>query len=249
MAESIKDEKQFLENLYGNYIKSSDSSYLRLMRELMIRQCLPYIPQNAGAVEFGCEIGYMTSLISPLVKRLDVIEGSASFIKEAKKRKLKNVKFYLQLFEEFSAYDKYDCAFASHVIEHLLDPQAVLKNILSGLKTGGYLFITIPNGETASRQLAKKMRFLNDLYALTPNDVRGGHRRVYNMESIYKEILNAGFKAVEISGILFKPFCDFQMDHLIDTGFLQKEHLEGLHELGKDFARLCGDIFICAQKV
>ena len=68
------------------------------------------------------------------------------------------------------------------------------------------------------------------------------------MESIYKEVLNAGFRVVEISGILFKPFCDFQMDYLIDSGFLQTKHLEGLYELGKDFKSLCGDIFICAQK-
>ena len=245
---TLSSETKFLESLFENYIKSSDSSYLRLMRELMIRKCVPYIPKNAIAVEFGCEIGYMTSLISPLVKHLDVIEGSESFMKEAKKRNLENVDFHLQLFEEFDAQDKYDCAFASHVIEHLIDPQAVLKAILKGLKPGGCLFITVPNARAASRQLAQRMGLLDDLYALTPNDVRGGHRRVYNKDQIWVHVELSGFTVVETSGILFKPFCDFQMDYLIDSGFLQTEHLEGLYELGKDFKSLCGDIFICAQK-
>ena len=79
------------------------------------------------AMELGCEVGYMSSLISPHVKSLDIIEGSPSFIEEASKRKLKNVVFHNMLFEQVNKENHYDYIFASHVIEHLTDPVDTLK--------------------------------------------------------------------------------------------------------------------------
>lgn len=241
-------ETQFLENLFENYITSNDSSYLRLMRKLMIRKCEPYIPEKAVALELGCEIGYMTSLISPLVKHLDVIEGSESFIKEAEKRNLPNVVFGHALFEELFIKDYYDCVFLSHVVEHLVDPQDVLSKVRASLKNGGWIFVTVPNAYALSRQLAQAMGIVDNVFGLTPNDVRGGHRRVYDKIGIMKEIEDADFELVDVSGVLLKPFCDIQMDKLIDDGFLKKEHLEGLLKLGESYAGLCGDIFVAARK-
>ena len=92
------------------------------------------------------------------------------------------------------------------------------------------------------------MGLLNNLYALTPTDIRGGHRRVYDKDTIELEVHSAGFKIEEVSGILVKPFCDFQMDELIDSKFLEKQHLEGLLKLGKDYPDICGDIFAVGRK-
>jgi 2-polyprenyl-3-methyl-5-hydroxy-6-metoxy-1,4-benzoquinol methylase len=243
-----EEEKGFLEGLFNKYITSNDSSYLRLMRELMIKKCKPYIKEGAYALELGCEIGYMTSLISSLVAYLDVLDGSKSFIVEAKKRNLKNVVFYNMLFEELSVKNKYDCIFMSHVVEHLIDPKYVLEKVKDALVPGGFVFIAVPNGRALSRQLAKSMGLIDDLYALTPNDIRGGHRRIYDMVSIEEEVVLAGLEIREISGVLVKPFCDIQMDFLIDTGFLKQEHLTGMMKLGTSYSDICGDIFVCATK-
>ena len=171
-------EKEFLEGLFENYITSDDSKYLRYMRKVIMDRCLKWMKPGGVAMELGCEIGYMTSLIAPHVKTLDVIEGSEGFIREAKKRNIENAVFYNKLFEEVEAENQYDYVFASHVVEHLIDPQETLEVMYKALKPGGYIFVTVPNALAASRQLAVKMNLFDSLYDMTPNDIRGGHRRV-----------------------------------------------------------------------
>jgi hypothetical protein len=114
---------------------------------------------------------------------------------------------------------------------------------------GGYLFITVPNARALSRQLARHMGFIDNLYDLTENDIRGGHRRVYDRITLNRDIENAGFEIVAQGGILFKPFADFQMEQLIDDKFLKEEHLEGLYKLGNEYPDMCADLYaICRIK-
>jgi 2-polyprenyl-3-methyl-5-hydroxy-6-metoxy-1,4-benzoquinol methylase len=245
---AIQDELDFVEGLFENYIKSDESPFLRYQRNLDIKKALEFMAPDGIAMELGCEVGYMSSLISPHVKRLDIIEGSASFIEEASKRKLTNVTFRNMLFEQVSAENQYDYIFASHVVEHLIDPVGTLKVMHRALKPGGRIFIFVPNAKAASRQLAVKMGLYESVYDLTPNDVRGGHRRVYDQHSISNDVLNAGFDLTAVEGLFFKPFADFQIDALIEQEFLSELHLDGLTELGKDYPELCGYIFVCGEK-
>ena len=246
--EDISNEMNFVESLFNDYIKSDDSKFLKFQRNIDIKKALEFMQPDGIAMELGCEVGYMSSLISPHVKSLDIIEGSASFIKEAKKRNLKNVTFHNMLFEEVSKENHYDYIFASHVIEHLIDPHETLKVMHKALKPGGRIFIFVPNATAASRQLAVKMGLYESLYDMTPNDVRGGHRRIYDINSISEEVKNAGFSLAAVEGLFFKPFADFQIDDLIDQNFLTDLHLNSLVELGKDYPELCGYVFVCGEK-
>jgi len=242
------EETKFLNDLYQNYITSDDSEYLKFIRRAVMEKCLGWMKPGGIAMELGCEIGYMTELISPNVKQLDTIEGSALFIAQAAKRNLKNVVFYNLLFEDIKGENLYDYIFASHVIEHVENPGQVLRLMHKALKPGGMIFITVPNAYAASRQLALSMGLLTDLFELTPNDIRGGHRRVYSQHEIVNATSNAGFQVMEASGLLFKPFADFQMDELIDLGLLTEQHLNGLLKLGKIYSELCGAIFVVGRK-
>lgn len=248
--DELEKEYEFIEGLFSNYIKSNDSKFLRFQRELDIKMALPFMENadTAYGLELGCEVGYMTSLIADHVKHLDVVEGSPSFIQEAEKLSLPNVTFHNMLFEELTVVERYDYVFASHVIEHVESPQHVLARVFESLKPGGRLFVFVPNAEAASRRLAVKMGLLDDLYALTPNDLRGGHRRVYNRRSIAREVSEAGFKVIANDGLFFKSFADFQFEELISSGFLTVEHLNGLAALGSEFPDLCGYAFICGEK-
>jgi len=240
-------EKQFLEDLFDNYITSDDSPYLRNMRELEIKECKKHMTEGGYALELGCEIGYMTSMISPLVEKLDVVEGSTKFINEAKKRNLPNATFYNCLFEDFRGHGQYDYVFMSHVLEHLIDPQQVLRIVHESMKPTGKLFVVVPNGNAASRRLAQAMGLIENRFALTPNDIRGGHRRVYESQSFAMELVKAKFN-FSISGLLFKPFADFQMDTLLTQGFLTQDHMDGLAKLGESYMDLCGALMAVCTK-
>jgi len=111
------------------------------------------------------------------------------------------------------------------------------------LKPQGYLFVTVPNARALSRQLARHMGIIDSLYNLTPNDFRGGHRRVYDGVLLTRDLEASGFEIIAQGGILFKPFADFQMDRLIDIGIIGREQCEGLFKLGHEYPDMCADIY------
>lgn len=239
-------EKTLLENYASNYITSDDSSQQRLMRQLEVRVFSKHMTRGRS-LELGCEIGYMSELLSPLVDQLDIVDASELFLERTKSRGLPNANFFCSLFEEYEAKQPYESVFASHVLEHLLDVPQVLRMVRKSLSPSGHLFVAVPNAKALSRQLARHMGLINSLYDLTPNDLRGGHRRVYDLVTLNRELEAAGFEVVVQGGIFLKPFADFQMDKLIDLGVLGEAQLEGLYRMGYEYPDLCADVFVIAR--
>ncbi len=243
---TISSEKELLEQYAANYITSDDSSQQRLMRHLEIRVFSQHM--NRGrALELGCEIGYMSELLSPLVDQLDIVDASELFIEKTKARSLHNTRYFCSLFEDYKSDCAYDAVFASHVLEHLMDVPQVLKMIRRSMAPKGLLFVAVPNARALSRQLARHMGLIQNLYDLTPNDLRGGHRRVYDQVTLTRELESAGLEVVVRGGILFKPLADFQMDKLIDNGILGEAQLEGLYRMGFEYPDMCADVYAIAR--
>jgi SAM-dependent methyltransferase len=212
------------------------------MRELVMKTFQPFIRGNA--LELGCEVGYLSSLIAPHVTHLDIVDGSALFLEKAKERNISNATYIHSLFEDFKPEpESYDTVFATFVLEHLIDARPVLDMVRRALKPGGLLLAVVPNAHVISRQLALHMGLLDSLYDLTPNDVSGGHRRVYDRVLFDRELRDAGFVTVSQGGIFFKPFADFQMSQLIDDKFIRAEHIEGMYRLGNQYPDLCSAIY------
>ncbi|MEQ9105926.1 MAG: class I SAM-dependent methyltransferase [Limnobacter sp.] len=247
-AMDLKTEKKMLENYAENYITSDDSSQQRLMRNLEVRVIQPYI-KRGRALELGCEIGYMSELVAPLVDHLDIVDASELFLEKTRSRGIDNARYFCSLFEEFKSDCKYNFVLASHVLEHLADVQLVLKMVKASLLPDGYLFVAVPNARALSRQLARHMGLIDSLFDLTPNDLRGGHRRVYDRVTLNKELESAGYEIVAQGGIYFKLLADFQLDKMIDSGILQEQQQEGLFRLGNEYPDMCADVFAIARPV
>ena len=237
----LKEEKAFLDKVYTTYTVDH-SQQTKVMRQLIMRTFRPFLNRGRG-LELGCSDGFMTEMIASHLDHLDVVDGSQKFLDEAGKRELANVKFIYSLFEEYTTEDKYDYVFASYILEHVLDPVAVMKMARTVLKPGGLLMMVVPNSRALSRQLALHMGLIKDLKALTENDHNHGHRRVYDRVDFNRHIDEAGFENVAQGGIMLKILADFQMDRLIGDGMLKEAHLDGLYRLGLEFPDLCGSLF------
>ena len=111
----LKDEKALLESYASNYITSDDSSQQRLMRHLEVRVFKPYVDRGR-ALELGCEIGFMSELLAPMVDELDIVDASDLFLARTRARGIPNAKYFCSLFEEYSAERPYDSVIASHVL-------------------------------------------------------------------------------------------------------------------------------------
>jgi SAM-dependent methyltransferase len=243
----LKSEFEFLESVTNTYV-TSDSAQDRLIKKLAIKTFEPYLHKGNNALEFGCLDGFMTGLISQYIEDLTVVEGSQTFIDIAKKRVPNNVEFIHSLFEEFVSDRKFDYIFATYVLEHLSDPVAFLELAGSLLADSGTIFLVVPNGRSFSRQLARHMNLIDDLFALTQNDINHGHKRVYDRVLLDRDIHAAGLRQVSQGGLFFKLLADFQMDKLIESKILGDDHLNGLYKMGQEYPDLSCSLFsVCMQ--
>lgn len=244
-------EKEFLEKINAAYTVNQ-SLQTKAMRKLIVRTFSPFI-KNGRGLELGCSDGYMTAMLARYVNFLDVVDGSELFLEEARERAkaehLENISFIYSLFEEFSSHNKYDYVIASYILEHVLHPVDVLRMAYDALKDDGLLFVVVPNGNALSRQLAVHMGIYEHSKILTENDLKHGHRRVYDRTSLNKEIEQAGFENIAQGGLMLKILADFQMDKLIEEGILGHSQIDGLYKLGLEYPDLCGSLFsVCRKK-
>jgi len=245
-ADDLRAERAFLNTVYSTYTVDH-SAQTRVMRELVVRTFSPYLNRGVG-LELGCSDGYMTEMLSQELEHLDVIDGSSQFLAAASERRLPNVGYQLALFEEFQSSRQYDYVFASFLLEHVLEPLPVLSMAKRVLKPGGKLFVTVPNARALSRQLALHMGLIEDLKALTQNDLGNGHRRVYDRVHFNRDLHKAGFRTVAEGGLMLKILADFQLDKLFDDGSLTQQHVDGLYQLGLQYPDLCGALFsVCTH--
>jgi ubiquinone/menaquinone biosynthesis C-methylase UbiE len=252
MTNETSQEMNFLENASKTY-RTHISAQNKKMKELIIRTFSPFIKNDDVVAELGCDDGYITKMLAPIVKELDVIDGSKTFLEKTsnviKNEGITNVNFVYSLFEEINEDKKYDCVFATYILEHVNDPVDILKKISRILKKDGLLFIVVPNANAISRQLAVSMNILGDLKELTDNDIDHGHRRVYDRVCINRDINSAGFDIIAQGGLMFKLLADFQMDKLIELDIIGEEQLEGLYKLGFEYPDLAGSLFaVCRKK-
>ncbi len=242
MTDSTRDEMDFLNDVVHTYV-TSESPQDRLIKTLAIRTFQPFMRPGGRVLEFGCCDGFMTSLIAPLSGALTVVDGSSTFIAMAKQRVSQNVEFVHSLFEAYVPDEKFDYIFATYVLEHVGDAAGFLRHAKSLLADRGLLFIVVPNARALSRQLARHMGLLEDLYALTPNDVNHGHRRVYDRNSLNRDLQLAGLQQVSQGGLLLKLLADFQMDRLIETAIIGDAQIEGLYKMGLEYPDFAGSLY------
>lgn len=230
-------EKEFLNSLVSDYRDVSPYSQIKkdIIFELISKAIK--VDNSVRALQMGCSNGYETEQLSRLFQKLDVIDGSSVFIERLKtENKFNNIRYIYSLFEEFDVEDvslKYDFVFCNYVLEHVFDSVAVLKQIKKILKPGGSLIVVVPNANALSRRIAQQMNLVKDLEELTENDLRHGHRRVYDLEKIKSEFQQAGYKIATITGIVFKILADFQLNKLLNEGFLTRDHIIAMQRLAE----------------
>lgn len=249
-----KEQKyQELETVKKTYA-CRDSKFLSYIKEINMRVMLPYINRSGQnkqcALELGCGGGESTRFLAPLFEHLVVRDGSKEFLEDARAKltEFDNIEYQYGLFEEMEEIEKYDIIIANYIFEHVDSVEDILKVCYRALKTGGILFITVPNAQALSRQLAVKMGILEDVYALTENDVKHGHKRVFDRKSLQEYGEKSDFHIIGDGGLYIKEFADFQLKEMVDKEILGRDHFIGMSKLAEDYPEIAGSIYICLEK-
>ena len=101
-------------------------------------------------LEVACGVGGITLPLARLgarVRALDIDERDiAALVARARELRFANLTAGVEDAFTFRHDTRYDVIVASEVMEHVLDPDAMLANVVRHLEPGGLLIVTTPNG-------------------------------------------------------------------------------------------------------
>jgi ubiquinone/menaquinone biosynthesis C-methylase UbiE len=143
-----------------------------------------------------------------------ILEGSLSIIKELSDKisdQKGNVELVHTYFEDYNTDKQFDLIEMGFVLEHVEDPYFILEKYSHFLKPGGTIFIAVPNAKSLHRMIGYEAGLLDNLYKLSEYDIKFGHKRYFDLDSISEVVSKAGFKINKSSGLMLKPITTGQM--------------------------------------
>ncbi len=242
-AITIEEEAARLQELTASY---DHSPFDIKMRDYMMRTFQPFF-RDGKCLQVGCAHGDQTTLLCERFGDVTVVEPADEFIRYTQSRVGDRARFVRAMIEDWDTADRFDTILFSHVLEHVIDPVLVLRKLSSLLTPNGRLFVVVPNGYAASRQIAVKMGVLSHLGDLSIADVNAGHRRVYMLDTLVRDVRAAGMKAVQTGGIFFKPLANFQFNALMGGPLIGDDFMEACFELGREHPSLSASIYAVAE--
>jgi SAM-dependent methyltransferase len=180
--------------------------------------------------------------LAPNLARYAIVEGSQEILEAFRSEVPLPARTELvhSLFEDYQPAEKFDAIEMGFVLEHVQDPDALLRRYSGFVNPGGSIFIGVPNARSLHRLVGHAAGLLEDLYQLSTDDLQLGHRRYFDFESLSRLVLNAGLKTVSREGILLKPLTSGQLKSLS----LPPAVMEAFLEVGVAYPEICNAIFI-----
>jgi 2-polyprenyl-3-methyl-5-hydroxy-6-metoxy-1,4-benzoquinol methylase len=219
-----------------------------VLRHYVMRTLDPFL-RPGKALEMGCYTGDVTEMIAARYADLTVIEASGELVAAASARLGKRATFVHGTFETVDVHSRYDAIFLIHTLEHLDDPVFVLRRVNQWLTDCGRLFVVVPNANAPSRQIAVQMGLIPFNDAITEDERNHGHRKTYSLDTLERDVLDAGLRIVHRGGVFFKPLANYQFDKLIGGDVISDEYLEGCYGLGMHYPDLCASIYVVCEKI
>lgn len=227
--ESIANDSWYAFGVNANTIRHSGLIFDRYIKDGPI-------------LELGPAEGIMTEYFAAKYKDITVVDGSASFCSELRK-KFPQIRVEHSLFEDFMPDKKYESIILGHVLEHVMAPAQILKRIKNWLSPTGRIYAAVPNSHSIHRQAAVIMGLLQREDELNQTDIHHGHRRVYNSASLAADFYEAGL-VIEISGgYWLKPVSNVQIEQT-----WTQEMIAAFMILGERYPDIAAELYVVAKQ-
>jgi len=194
-------------------------------------------------LEIGPAEGTMTEKLVELRRDLSLIEGAAKFCGELKRR-YPHAAVHNSLVEEFKSDRKYPNIVLGHVLEHVLDPAAILRRVSNWLADDGIIFCAVPNARSLHRQAAVLMKLTAKEDELSELDHIQGHRRVYTPETFRQDFNQASLDIVHFGGFWLKPVTNKQISDTWSAPLLN-----AYMKLGERYPDIAAELYVVAKQM
>ena len=239
-----REERERLEEVARQYDPEADWEEIKiiLMAADLIRE---NAPDPSLALELGISTGLMTGSLAGFFKSIVAVDGSAKNLETTRQRLsaagLNNVELMESLFEEFQPSRKFPNIIMAHVLEHVEDPVALLRQYGQHLKPGGVMHLAVPNAASLNRRIGFSLGMMKKLDQLGPKDIMVGHRRLYTYNMLHEQVIEAGLRPGVCQGIFLKPLSKAQMSHWKD------DLVEAFFQMGRELPAYAMDIYLAVH--
>lgn len=184
-------------------------------------------------------------LLGAGVDSYTIVEGSAARIEELRQGGTlpAGVEVVHAYFEDYAPPFPVDVVEMGFVLEHVADPDRLLRRYAGFLAKGGLAAIAVPNARSLHRLVGQRAGLLDDLYRLSEHDLALGHRRYFDLESLRSLVEGAGLRIGACEGILLKCLTTGQLSRL----GLDERVLEAFCEVAADYPDIANAIYLEAS--
>jgi 2-polyprenyl-3-methyl-5-hydroxy-6-metoxy-1,4-benzoquinol methylase len=230
-------ERARLESIAGDswYARGVNGASVAYSGEIFARHF-----RGGSCLELGPAEGVMTERLAQEFDDLTLVDGSDLFCADLRER-YPDAEVVHSLFEDYSPERRFDAIVLGHVLEHVIDPRALLAAAREWLEPDGAVYAAVPNARSLHRQAAVMMGLLAEEHELNEQDVHHGHRRVYDPESFRQDFLAAGLRIRVFGGYWLKPLANSQID-----ADWTPEMIRSFMALGERYPDVAAEIYVVA---
>lgn len=205
------------------------------------KRIIPRFGFADSLLELGLGHGYTAEIFAEACRRHVIVDGASTVIDQFKQKHPDfSGELVLDYFETYAPAEHFDVIVMGFVLEHVEDPELVLKRYKNFLKPNGKVYVTVPNAKSMNRRLGLELGLIDNIYSLNENDVAQGHKRQFCLDSLREVACKSGYRITHEEGIYLKPLPLATLKTLSNF----KENLEAMCKVGIEFPELCVGLLI-----
>jgi 2-polyprenyl-3-methyl-5-hydroxy-6-metoxy-1,4-benzoquinol methylase len=170
-----KDENRQINGLEEKYLQYTDYHHfpggrkrLRIITKYCEKRSLR-LGRRLRVLDVGCGNGAISLPVASLDHSLLGIDISPESVELASHKNLfPNARFMVHNLMEKSLPEKFDLVICSEVLEHLPEPESLMRAMAEVLEPGGLMVITVPNGYGPREVFGRLERWLKRSRAFNP---------------------------------------------------------------------------------
>jgi len=223
-----------------------DSGFDVTLLKYSVRRLIP-LGYGPDVLDVGCNDGLFTKELCKVYKRVVGLDPSSVHLAKAQQY-VPEAELCIDSIETYTPDRLFDSIYMLNVLEHINNPVQTLAVMRRWLKPDGCIIIQVPNALAMNRRIGLKMRLIENAYSLSTVDIKIGHKRFYDADSLKQDVFDSGLIVKDEGSIFFKPFSNSQMDyfitHCMDDAALQDKFCDACFELAGELPQYSGPIWV-----
>lgn len=240
-AQKYYQESDGKKTTYDSTYTSDEIAYKALEARMTLQGMKENLPQGAtdiSILDLGCGEGFLVQEALSQGYQATGVDFSSFGVEKWNPGILNHCVFsdiYDFLSKNIAANKKFDACILRNVLEHVIDPAALLRQLSAVLNDDGVILITVPNDYSALQSLAMDRKHIDREFWFAPPD----HLHYFNTKNIVPFMEKNDFSVVD----MFSSFpIDFFLFHSGSNYIADKSKGKDAH-----YARIAIDLLLAKE--